>query len=154
MPDPTRVIILGAAGRDFHDFNVHYRGNPAYRVMAFTATQIPDIEGRVYPPELAGPAYPEGIPIHAEAELPRLEVEEPPLDRIFDSQLRIGLHLLETGLERFQVPLGASHPLQNSLGGIEAQGEKNDRGKHRHASRTTPSFITTVRPAEAATSWS
>jgi len=72
MSDPTRVIILGAAGRDFHDFNVHYRGNPAYRVVAFTATQIPDIEGRTYPPELAGPGYPEGIPIYPESDLPRL----------------------------------------------------------------------------------
>ncbi|MGE5541580.1 MAG: GTPase, partial [Bacillota bacterium] len=68
----TRVIIMGAAGRDFHNFNVFYRQNPAYRVVAFTATQIPDIEGRVYPPELAGPGYPEGIQIHPEEELPRL----------------------------------------------------------------------------------
>ncbi|MGE5484359.1 MAG: cyclic 2,3-diphosphoglycerate synthase [Ignavibacteriales bacterium] len=63
---------MGAAGRDFHNFNVFYRQNPAYRVVAFTATQIPDIEGRVYPPELAGPGYPEGIQIHPEEELPRL----------------------------------------------------------------------------------
>ena len=70
--EPTNVIILGAAGRDFHDFNAFYRDNPRYRVVAFTATQIPDIEGRVYPPELAGKLYPDGIPIHAEAELPEL----------------------------------------------------------------------------------
>jgi predicted GTPase len=69
---PTHVVILGAAGRDFHDFNVYYRNNAAYRVVAFTATQIPDIEGRVYPPELAGERYPEGIPIHSEEELPAL----------------------------------------------------------------------------------
>jgi len=50
-----RVVIMGAAGRDFHNFNVVYRGNPNYRVVAFTATQIPDIEGRVYPASLAGP---------------------------------------------------------------------------------------------------
>jgi predicted GTPase len=67
-----KVIILGAAGRDFHDFNVYYRDNPRYRVVAFTATQIPDIEGRVYPPELAGGSYPEGIPIHSEEELAEL----------------------------------------------------------------------------------
>jgi predicted GTPase len=74
MPEneAINVIILGAAGRDFHDFNVHYRNNPHYRVVAFTATQIPDIEGRVYPPELAGDLYPNGIPIHAEEELPAL----------------------------------------------------------------------------------
>ncbi len=66
------VVIMGAAGRDFHNFNVYFRQNPAYRVAAFTATQIPDIAGRVYPPELAGPDYPEGIPIFAEEELPEL----------------------------------------------------------------------------------
>lgn len=66
------VIILGAAGRDFHNFNTYYRDNEAYNVVAFTAAQIPDIEGRCYPPELAGDLYPEGIPIHAEQELPEL----------------------------------------------------------------------------------
>lgn len=67
-----RVIIMGAAGRDFHNFNTYFRDNPAYEVVAFTATQIPDIEGRIYPPALAGTRYPEGIPIHAEEELPEL----------------------------------------------------------------------------------
>lgn len=67
-----RVIIMGAAGRDFHNFNTYFRDNPAYEVVAFTATQIPDIEGRVYPPGLAGKQYPEGIPIYAEEELPEL----------------------------------------------------------------------------------
>jgi len=65
-------IIIGAAGRDFHNFNTYYRGNEAYKVVAFTATQIPDIEGRKYPAELAGGLYPEGIPIFAEEDLPRL----------------------------------------------------------------------------------
>ena len=65
-----KVIIMGAAGRDFHNFNVYFRDNEAYEVVAFTATQIPDIEGRVYPPVLAGKLYPQGIPIHAEEELP------------------------------------------------------------------------------------
>lgn len=67
-----RVLICGAAGRDFHNFNVLFRGNEAYEVAAFTATQIPDIEGRVYPAELAGGLYPNGIPIHPEEELSRL----------------------------------------------------------------------------------
>jgi predicted GTPase len=66
------VIILGAAGRDFHNFNTYYRGNENYEVVAFTATQIPDIEGRKYPAELSGDLYPEGIPIYAEEELPKL----------------------------------------------------------------------------------
>ncbi len=66
------LIILGAAGRDFHDFNVHWRRREDVRVVAFTANQIPDIQGRTYPAELCGPKYPRGIPIYAEAELPRL----------------------------------------------------------------------------------
>ncbi len=67
-----KVIIMGAAGRDFHNFNTYFRGNKDYRVVAFTATQIPDIEGRKYPAELAGKLYPKGIPIYAEAELDEL----------------------------------------------------------------------------------
>jgi len=67
-----KVIIMGAAGRDFHNFNVYFRNNPLYRVVAFTATQIPDIEGRKYPAELAGKLYPKGIPIHSEADLDAL----------------------------------------------------------------------------------
>ncbi len=66
------VIIMGAAGRDFHNFNVYFRDNADYRVIAFTATQIPDIEGRKYPAELAGKLYPKGIPILAEKELSSL----------------------------------------------------------------------------------
>jgi predicted GTPase len=64
-----KVIIMGAAGRDFHNFNLYFRQNQAYQVIAFTATQIPNIEGRLYPPELAGPLYPQGIPIRPESEL-------------------------------------------------------------------------------------
>jgi predicted GTPase len=64
-----RVIIMGAAGRDFHNFNVYFRGNPDYEVVAFTATQIPNIEGRTYPAKLAGATYPRGIPIYPESEL-------------------------------------------------------------------------------------
>ncbi|MFQ5486124.1 MAG: GTPase, partial [Desulfobacterales bacterium] len=64
-----KVIIMGAAGRDFHNYNIRFRDTEDYEVIAFTATQIPDIEGRVYPSELAGPLYPEGIPIFHEHEL-------------------------------------------------------------------------------------
>lgn len=64
-----RVLILGAAGRDFHDFNTCFRGNPDYTVVAFTATQIPNIAGRVYPAEMAGDGYPEGIRILPERDL-------------------------------------------------------------------------------------
>src|ERR671930_1314447 len=76
----TRVLIAGAAGRNFHNFNLVYRGREEYEVVGFTATQIPNIEGRVYPAELAGELYPDGIPISPEAELEELvrrhEVEE------------------------------------------------------------------------------
>jgi predicted GTPase len=68
----TRVLIAGAAGRDFHNFNLVYRGRREYEVVAFTATQIPNIDGRVYPTELAGDLYPEGIPIRPEEELAAL----------------------------------------------------------------------------------
>ena len=71
-----RILIMGAAGRDFHNFNVFFRDREQYQVIAFTATQIPNIEGRLYPPELAGPLYPQGIPIYPEEELEELVVKE------------------------------------------------------------------------------
>ena len=71
-----KVVILGAGGRDFHNFNVHYRDDPDTRVVAFTATQIPGIEDRTYPPALAGPRYPEGIPIVDEGSLAELIAQE------------------------------------------------------------------------------
>ena len=73
---PIRTLIMGAAGRDFHNFNVYFRNNPAYQIVAFTATQIPDIEGRTYPAELAGPQYPKGIPIFGEQDLARIVHEQ------------------------------------------------------------------------------
>ena len=69
---PIRTIIMGAAGRDFHNFNTYFRGNAQYQVVAFTATQIPNIDGRKYPKELAGDLYPAGIPIFPESDLVRL----------------------------------------------------------------------------------
>ena len=78
--DRIKVIIMGAAGRDFHNFNTVFRGNRRYQVVAFTATQIPNIAGRRYPAKLAGPLYPKGIPIFPEADLPdmikKLRAEE------------------------------------------------------------------------------
>lgn len=79
-----RVIIAGAAGRDFHDFNTTFRNNPDYRVVAFTATQIPNIDGRRYPPELSGELYPAGIPIHPENDLPAL-IKSEKVDDVFFS---------------------------------------------------------------------
>ncbi len=75
----TKVVILGAAGRDFHNFNTVFRDNEQYEVVAFTATQIPNIDGRKYPAELAGRLYPKGIPIYPEARLPQL-IKESDID--------------------------------------------------------------------------
>jgi predicted GTPase len=77
----TKVIIMGAAGRDFHNFNVFFRDNENYEVVAFTATQIPNIEGRTYPAVLAGKLYPNGIPIYPESELSKL-IKENNVDRV------------------------------------------------------------------------
>ncbi|MBD3414047.1 MAG: GTPase [Candidatus Aminicenantes bacterium] len=79
-----KAIIMGAAGRDFHNFNVHLRDNKNYQVVAFTAAQIPDIEGRKYPPELSGELYPEGIPIHSEDKLTEL-IKKNDIDEVFFS---------------------------------------------------------------------
>jgi predicted GTPase len=73
--EKKNVIIIGAAGRDFHNFNTYYRNNNNYHVVAFTAAQIPDIDGRKYPAELAGTLYPDGIPIQPQDELPKLIME-------------------------------------------------------------------------------
>ena len=77
-----KAVIMGAAGRDFHNFNVYFRENERYDVIAFTATQIPDIEGRMYPPELSGNLYPNGIPIRAESELKEI-IEKEGIDEVF-----------------------------------------------------------------------
>jgi len=77
----TKVVIMGAAGRDFHNFNVYFRNNDSYEVVAFTATQIPGIEGRSYPPELAGQNYPKGVPIYPEEQLPKL-IREHDVDEV------------------------------------------------------------------------
>jgi len=78
---PIKTLIMGAAGRDFHNFNVFFRDNKDYKVVAFTATQIPDIEGRTYPAQLAGKLYPKGIPIYAETDLLEL-IKEFEVDQV------------------------------------------------------------------------
>ncbi|MEI6450499.1 MAG: GTPase, partial [Actinomycetes bacterium] len=72
MSEKSKILIMGAAGRDFHNFNTYFRDNDRYEVVAFTATQIPYINDRKYPAELAGSLYPDGIPIHDESEMPGL----------------------------------------------------------------------------------
>lgn len=79
--DRKKVVIMGAAGRDFHNFNTYFRTREEYEVVAFTATQIPDIEGRLYPPELAGKLYPEGIPILPEEDLVSI-IKEKNVDQV------------------------------------------------------------------------
>jgi predicted GTPase len=94
-----RVLIMGAAGRDFHNFNVVYRDDPNVEVVAFTATQIPGIEGRRYPPELAGSRYPNGIPIHPEGDLLRL-VHELEVDQVVFAYSDVShLHVMHTASE-------------------------------------------------------
>ncbi len=84
MNTRQRIIISGAAGRDFHDFNTVFRDDDRYEVVAFTATQIPNIEGRRYPPELAGPLYPSGIPIYPEMSLSNL-IDQFQIDQVIFS---------------------------------------------------------------------
>ncbi|MCS7140784.1 MAG: hypothetical protein NZ888_01190 [Candidatus Nitrosocaldus sp.] len=104
-----KAIIMGAAGRDFHNFNVFFRENPAYRVVAFTATQIPYIENRVYPPELAGPMYPQGIPIYPEQMLEDL-IREHSVDDVFFSYSDVSHeHVMHTASRALAV--GASFTL-------------------------------------------
>lgn len=92
-----RVLIVGAAGRDFHNFNVRYREDPGYEVVAFTAAQIPGIEDRVYPPELAGERYPKGIPIHPEDALESL-VEDNTIDDVVFSYSDVShAHVMHVG---------------------------------------------------------
>ena len=92
-----RVLIAGAAGRDFHNFNVVYRGREEFEVVAFTATQIPDIAGRVYPPLLAGDLYPDGIPIHPEPELADLIRDHEVDDVVFSYSDVTHEHVMHVG---------------------------------------------------------
>ncbi|HUL44535.1 MAG TPA: cyclic 2,3-diphosphoglycerate synthase [Bacteroidota bacterium] len=90
-----RTIIMGAAGRDFHNFNTVFRENDAYEVVAFTATQIPNIEGRKYPTEIAGPLYPKGIPIFPESELNSL-IEKYEIDEVVFSYSDVSFNYIMT----------------------------------------------------------
>ena len=81
MAKKKKIIIMGAAGRDFHNFNTVYRNCESCEIVAFTAAQIPDINDRKYPAELAGPLYPKGIPIYDEADLPKL-IKEHKIDEV------------------------------------------------------------------------
>lgn len=111
-----KAIILGAAGRDFHNFNVYLRDNAAYHVIAFTAAQIPNIDGRRYPPSLAGDRYPDGIPIHRESDLETL-IETNEIDVAFfsysdvshETVMHVGSRVLAAGADF--VLLGPRHTM-------------------------------------------
>src|SRR6266849_5161475 len=96
---PRRVLIMGAAGRDFHNFNTVYRDDPDTDVVAFTATQIPFINDRTYPSELAGPNYPNGIRIHDESELAQLIVDLRVDDVVFAYSDVSHVHVMHKGSE-------------------------------------------------------
>lgn len=103
--DRKRILIMGAAGRDFHNFNTLFRDNDKYEVVAFTATQIPDIEGRKYPAELAGELYPDGIPIHPEEKLEELIGKERIEEVVFSYSDVSNQYVMEKG--QFVNALGA-----------------------------------------------
>src|ERR671937_2225501 len=109
MTATTRVLIAGAAGRDFHNFNVVFRGRGEYEVVAFTATQIPNIDGRVYPPELAGDLYPDGIPILPESALESLVREHEIDDVVFSYSDVTHEHVMHVGSRALAA--GASYRL-------------------------------------------
>jgi len=101
-----KVVILGAAGRDFHNFNVAFRGDPSVQVVAFTATQIPNIARRAYPPELSGPLYPQGVPIYPEEELEQVIHEQGVEEAIFaysdishEDVMHLGSRCLAAGID-------------------------------------------------------
>src|SRR5919199_1673594 len=105
----ARVLIAGAAGRDFHNFNVVYRGRPEVDVVAFTATQIPNIDGRVYPAELAGNLYPDGIPILPESALEEVVREHEIDDVVFAYSDVTHEHVMHVGSRALAA--GASYRL-------------------------------------------
>src|ERR671937_66257 len=105
----TRVLIAGAAGRDFHNFNVVYRDRPEFDVVAFTATQIPNIDGRVYPAELAGSLYPQGIPILPESALEQLVREHEVAEVVFSYSDVTHEHVMHVGSRALAA--GASYRL-------------------------------------------
>lgn len=142
-----RVVILGAAGRDFHNFNVYFRENPAYEVVAFTATQIPNIEGRRYPAELAGPSYPSGIPIESESDLEEvIRRNRADLavfsysDVTYEHVMRTGIRAMNAGAD-FQL-LGPDHTtLQSSKPVIAICAARTGAGK----SQTSRKVVRTLR---------
>ncbi len=143
MSTPTRTLIMGAAGRDFHHFNVLYRQRPDARVLAFTATQIPGIDGRVYPAALAGPHYPDGIPIHPEERLIDL-VRELRIDQVdfaySDVSHECVMHhasAVSAAGARFCIPSAAATMLSSRLPVIAVCAVRTGCGKSQTSRRVT-----------------
>ncbi|CAG1065506.1 hypothetical protein BAC1_01088 [uncultured bacterium] len=130
-----RVVIMGAAGRDFHNFNVLYRENPGAEVVAFTAAQIPFIEKRTYPPALAGPLYPEGIPIFPEEELERL-IKERSIEEVvfsysdvsYDYVMRLASRCAALGAD-FVLPSAAKTMLKSTRPVVSISAVRTGCGK-------------------------
>ena len=147
----TRVLIAGAAGRDFHNFNLVYRDRPEYEVVAFTATQIPNIDGRRYPAELAGSLYPEGIPILPETALEEL-VREHEIDSVVfaysdvthEHVMHIGSRALAAGasyhlISPHDTMLAARKPSSRSAPSAPARARARRRGTSPRSSATRAS---------------
>lgn len=150
MNNRTRVLILGAAGRDFHNFNVFFRNNPAYEVVAFTANQIPNIEGRMYPPSLAGELYPAGIPIYSEADLEGLiekyNIDECVLsysDLSYDSVMHLGSRVLKAGA-KFSMLGSKQTMLESTKPVVSVTAVRTGCGK----SQTTRAIVKLLRDAD------
>lgn len=135
MSAQRKIVILGAAGRDFHNFNTLFRADDGVRVVAFTAAQIPDIAGRRYPPELAGPHYPDGIPILDEAQLPGLLARERVDEAVFsysDVSHEHVMHLASLCVAagtHFWLPGGRPTTLQSSRPVIAVTAVRTGSGK-------------------------
>ncbi|MDH4222830.1 MAG: cyclic 2,3-diphosphoglycerate synthase [candidate division Zixibacteria bacterium] len=130
-----KVLIMGAAGRDFHNFNLVYRNNRQYQVVAFTATQIPDIEGRKYPPKLAGKLYPKGIPIWSEQKLTEL-IERYKIDEVVFSYSDVSyeyvmhkVSLIQSAGADFRILGGKNTMLKSKLPVIAVCATRTGSGK-------------------------
>src|SRR3954463_320488 len=141
----TRVVIAGAAGRDFHNFNLVYRGRDEYEVVAFTATQIPNIDGRVYPAALAGELYPEGIPIVAEDELEEVVARHDAEEVVFsysdvthEHVMHIGSRALAAGAS-YRLLSPREKKLTSSKPGVALCAGRAGCGK-----RQTPRFVASL----------
>ena len=139
-----RVLIMGAAGRDFHNFNVVYRDDPQTEVVAFTATQIPFIDDRTYPASLAGGRYPNGIPIHDETELRQLiadlEVETVEWCREMLTKSPLALRMLKASMNAADDGLAGIQQLAGDATLLYYMTEEAQEGKQAYLEKRKPAF--------------